>query len=103
MPQMALSSSFIRNFQVVGFFDIGTAWVGKAGPFSRQNSLNTTISVNGPYTIEVTNFKNPFLSSFGGGVRSSILGVFIRADYAVGLEDGEFNKPKFHISVGKDF
>lgn len=103
MPQMALSSSFIRNFQVVGFFDIGTAWIGKAGPFSRQNSLNTTISVNGPYTIEVTNFKNPFLSGFGGGLRSSILGVFIRADYAVGLEDGEFNKPKFHISVGKDF
>jgi hypothetical protein len=103
MPQMALSSSFIRNFQVVGFFDIGTAWIGDAGPFSRQNSLNTTTSINGPFVIEVTNFKNPFLSGLGGGVRSSILGIFIRADYAVGLEDGEFNKPKLHISIGKDF
>lgn len=105
LPQMALSSSFLRNFQLVGFYDIGTAWMGKKGPFSRQNSLNTVITggAGGPFIAEVTNFKNPFLAGFGAGARTNILGIFIRADYAFGREDGDILKPKFHLSVGKDF
>lgn len=104
LPQMALSSSFLRNMQLVGFYDIGTAWMGSKGPFNRQNSLNTTITgQNSPFLIEVTNFKNPFLSGFGAGLRTTILGVFIRADYAYGFEDGSVTSPKFHLSVGRDF
>lgn len=104
LPQMALSSNFLRNMQIVGFYDIGTAWMGSKGPFNRQNSLNTIITgQNSPFLIEVTNFKNPFLSGFGGGIRTSILGVFIRADYAYGFEDGTVTSPKFHLSVGRDF
>ncbi len=104
LPQMALSSNFLRNMQLVGFYDIGTAWMGSKGPFSRQNSLNTVITgQNSPFLIEVTNFKNPFLSGFGGGIRTTILGIFVRADYAYGFEDGTVTSPKFHLSVGKDF
>lgn len=104
LPQMALSSNFLRNMQIVGFYDIGTAWMGSKGPFNRQNSLNTIITgQNSPFLIEVTNFKNPFLSGFGAGVRTSVLGVFIRADYAYGFEDGMITSPKFHLSVGRDF
>lgn len=104
LPQMALSSSFLRNMQIVGFYDIGTAWMGSKGPFNRQNSLNTIITgQNSPFLIEVTNFKNPFLSGFGAGLRTSILGIFIRADYAYGFEDGSVTSPKFHLSVGRDF
>jgi len=104
LPQMALSSNFLRNMQVVGFYDIGTAWMGSKGPFNRQNSLNTIVTgQNSPFLIEVTNFKNPFLSGFGGGLRTTILGIFIRADYAYGFEDGAVTSPKFHLSVGRDF
>jgi len=104
LPQMALSSNFLRNMQLVGFYDIGTAWMGSKGPFSRQNSLNTVITgQNSPFLVEVTNFKNPFLSGFGGGIRTTILGIFVRADYAYGFEDGTVTSPKFHLSVGKDF
>lgn len=104
LPQMALSSNFLRNMQLVGFYDIGTAWMGSKGPFSRQNSLNTVITgQNSPFLVEVTNFKNPFLSGFGGGIRTTILGIFVRADYAYGFEDGTITSPKFHLSVGKDF
>lgn len=103
LPQMAKSSSFIRNLQLVGFYDIGTAWIGSKGPFSRQNSLNTVITGSGAFIAEVTNFKNPFLSGVGVGIRSSILGFFVRADYAYGIEDGDFRPAKFHISIGKDF
>lgn len=103
LPQMALSSNMLRNLKLIGFYDIGTAWMGDKGPFSRQNSVNTTTSSNGPFVIEVTNFKNPFLSSFGAGIRTSILGISLRADYAVGLEDKNVNSGKFHLSFGKDF
>lgn len=103
LPQAALSSRFVRDFQIVGFFDIGTAWLGKSGPFSRQNSLNTTMSDHGPFKIEVTNFKDPFLSGTGLGVRTSIFGIFVKADYGFGIEDKSFNGSQLYLSVGKDF
>lgn len=62
-PRSSMSSTFLRSLQLVGFYDIGTAWNGTKGPFSRQNSLNTIlIGSDGisPFFAEVTNFKNPF-------------------------------------------
>lgn len=105
-PRSSMSSTFLRSLQMVAFYDIGTAWNGNKGPFSRQNSLNTIlIGTDGisPFFAEVTNFKNPFLMGTGFGLRTTILGLFVKADYAVGKEDKEFSKPKFYISIGKDF
>lgn len=104
LPQMALNSNFVRNLSLVGFFDVGTAWIGDKGPFSRQNSVNTVVTGEGsPFVTEVTNFKNPFLYGVGGGIRTSILGIQVRLDYAHGIEDKEIQKAKFHFSIGKDF
>ncbi|WP_229236306.1 hypothetical protein [Emticicia sp. TH156] len=101
----SFSSSFLRNMQFVGFSDIGTAWYGSKGPFNRQNSLNTEQIGGGanPFSAQVTNFKNPFLIGYGAGVRTTILGYFVKADYAWGLEDAEVGKPKFYLSLGYDF
>lgn len=104
-PNNAISSSFVRNLQLVVFNDIGTAWNGNKGPFSRQNSLNTDIIGGGgnPFFAEVTNFKNPFLVGYGAGIRTSLLGFLIKADYGFGLEDKEVSSGKLYISVGRDF
>ncbi len=105
-PKSSLSSTFLRNLQFVLFNDLGTAWNGNKGPLSRQNSLNTiVIGTDGisPFFAEVTNFKNPFLMGFGGGIRTTILGFIIKADYAFGREDQQISKPKLHISLGSDF
>lgn len=101
----SFSSNFLRNMQFVGFSDIGTAWFGNKGPFNRQNSLNTEVIGGGdnPFQATVTNFKNPFLIGYGAGVRTTVLGYFVKADYAWGLEDKEVNKPKFYLSLGYDF
>ena len=104
-PASSLSSSFLRNLQFVGFVDTGTAWNGNKGPFSKQNSLNTVVIGNdgkSPFFAEVTNFKNPFLTGMGLGLRTSILGYFVKADYAVGKEYKTFAKPILHISFGKE-
>ncbi len=105
-PRSSMSSSFLRSLQLVAFYDIGTAWNGNKGPFSRQNSLNTIlIGTDGisPFFAEVTNFKNPFLMGTGLGIRTTVLGLFVKADYAVGKEDKSFGEPKLYISIGKDF
>ena len=101
----SLTSNFIRNLQFVAFTDIGTAWYGNKGPFNRQNSLNTEIigGFQNPFRATVTNFKNPFLMGYGLGFRTTILGYFVKADYAWGLEDKEVNKPKLYLSLGYDF
>lgn len=101
----SLSSNFLRNLQFVGFTDIGTAWYGNKGPFNRENSLNTEIIGGGqnPFRATVTNFKNPFLVGYGLGARTTLLGYFVKVDYAWGLEDKEVNPPKLYLSLGFDF
>ncbi|WP_083842381.1 hypothetical protein [Emticicia oligotrophica] len=101
----SLTSNFLRNLQFVGFTDVGTAWYGNKGPFNRQNSLNTEVIGGGTnsFRATVTNFKNPFLVGYGFGVRTTILGYFVKADYAWGLEDKEVSSPKLYLSLGYDF
>ncbi|MGR3810435.1 hypothetical protein [Jiulongibacter sp. NS-SX5] len=103
-PQNSLTSSVVRNLQLVLFNDIGTAWNGSKGPWSRQNSLNTQIVGDGnPFYAVVTNFKNPFLIGYGAGIRTTILGFYLKADYGFGLENKEVGPGKFYLSLGHDF
>ncbi len=103
--ESSMTSSFMQNLQLVGFGDVGTAWFGNKGPFNRQNSLNTSVVGGGdnPFKAVVTNFKNPFLFGYGMGIRSTILGYYVKADYAWGIEDRTVSKPKFYVSLGYDF
>jgi hypothetical protein len=99
-----ITSNFFKNFQFVGFTDIGAAWTGK-GPFSRQNSLNTVIvgGQNNPFRATVTNFKNPFLAGYGVGARTLLLGYYVKFDVAWGMEDYVINSPKYYLTLGYDF
>lgn len=100
-----ITSNFLRNFQLVAFTDVGTAWRGDQGPFSRQNSLNTEIvGGNGsPFSATVTNFKNPYLIGYGAGVRTLFLGYFTKFDVAWGMEDRTVRPPAFYLTLGADF
>lgn len=100
-----ITSNFLRNFQLVGFTDVGTAWKGDRGPFSRQNSLNTeTVGGGGnAFSATVTNFKNPYLIGYGAGVRTIFLGYYTKFDMAWGLEDRTVQAPIFYLTLGYDF
>ena len=82
-----IQSNFIRNFQVVGFGDIGTAWIGDS-PFAEDNPFNNEVLVNGPITLTYENINDPIVGGFGFGFRSTLLGYFIRADWGWGVENG---------------
>ncbi len=99
-----ITSNFLRNFQIVGFTDIGTAWTGK-GPFSQENSLNTEIIGGGsdPFRATVTNFRNPYLMGYGVGARTMLFGFYVKFDYAWGVDNGERKDPIPYITLGYDF
>ena len=99
-----ITSNFLRNFQIIGFTDIGTAWTGK-GPFSQENSLNTEIIGSGsdPFRATVTNFRNPYLMGYGVGARTMLFGFYVKFDYAWGVDNGITNKAIPYITLGYDF
>lgn len=99
-----ITSNFFKNLQLVAFTDIGAALTGK-GPFSRQNSLNTVIKggEGDPFEATVTNFKNPFLSGHGAGIRTLLLGYYVKFDVAWAIEDFVGSGPKYYLTFGYDF
>ena len=98
----SLTSSFLRNLQLVGFGDIGTAWTGK-GPFSKENNLNTKVIVNDPFYAIVTDYRNPFLIGYGLGVRTTLFGFYAKFDYAWGIDNRTNQKAKPYVTLGYDF
>jgi outer membrane protein assembly factor BamA len=95
-------SSFVNNFQVVGFFDIGTAWQG-LNPFDEKSPLNTWTSSNNNVIIKVNYFRDPVIFGYGTGIRTLLFGYFLRLDYAWGVETRNKLDPKLYFSVGLDF
>jgi hypothetical protein len=98
-----IKSDFVRNFQIVAFGDVGTAWTGSS-PYDSTNALNYKIIQSGPF-LKVTLFSqhDPLVGGFGFGLRSRILGYFLRADWAWGVQDGEVLPHKFYLSLSLDF
>ena len=98
-----IASNFFRNLEFIGFYDIGSSWTGNS-PFSEENSLNTeVVDEGGPFRVEIKNFKNPWLMSYGGGVRTVLLGYYLKLDVAYPIEDNIVGKPRFFLTLGYDF
>ncbi|PCI96385.1 MAG: hypothetical protein COB15_10480 [Flavobacteriales bacterium] len=105
-----IRSKFIKNFQVIAFGDIGSAWNGW-DPWGKENSIDEdtynegTIDSEGKYSIIVTVSKriDPIVAGYGFGVRTTLLGYFLRLDWAWGVEDGYTKeKPIFYLSLSLD-
>lgn len=98
-----INMEILKNFQIIAFGDIGTAWTGW-NPYDWNNSLYTSHYTDGNLSISVTEPKKPIVGGLGIGLRTKIFGYFIRGDMAWGVEDGSINKkPKYYISFNLDF
>ncbi len=96
-----INNAFIRNFQLVQFIDLGTAWNGKFNGIQRPtqvipgaNGFNVKIDAGG---------LGPFAGGYGFGARSTLLGYFVKFDVAwpmLGLFKG---KPIGYFALGLDF
>jgi hypothetical protein len=99
-----IASNFLRNLQLIGFYDIGSAWTGDS-PFSQTNSINSRIikPANSPFQAEVRDFNNPWLAGYGAGIRTVILGYYAKLDVAWPVENYAVSKPRFYLTLGYDF
>lgn len=95
-------SNFVQNFQLVGFFDAGTAWQG-LNPFNEDSPLNTWTDANSNVSITVNYFRDPIVYGYGAGIRTLLFGYFVRLDYAWGVETRQVQDPKLYFSIGMDF
>ena len=95
-------ATVFRDFHLVGFADAGVAWYGPS-PYSDQNPLNT-VTISGPITtIEAQYYRDPLVVGYGLGVRTTVLGYFVRLDYAWGIETRARQDARIHVSFGYDF
>ncbi len=102
--QRPISSSFWYNFQLITFFDIGTAFSGSS-PYSDLNAYNSIDHKDSDYPVSIVidNQRSPLIYGYGFGVRTKLLGYFVRADYAWGI-DGDVVLPSvFYLSLSLDF
>jgi hypothetical protein len=97
-----LRSNFLNSLQVVGFGDIGTAWSGKS-PWSDENAYDNEVIRNGPIVVTLDSNREPIVAGFGGGLRAQVLGYFIRADFAWGIENRYVLPKIFYLSFSLDF
>lgn len=99
-----ISSAFLRNFQLISFYDVGTAWTGKA-PFSRETSAFTKkyIVEGSAFSAELANFQNPWLASYGFGLRTVLLGYYLKVDVAKPIRDFEIGDTRIYLTLGLDF
>jgi hypothetical protein len=99
-----IKSDFLNNFQFITFLDVGTAWTG-ATPYTTVNSINTTVvgAPGNPITVIISTQQYPFIEGFGEGIRTRILGYFVRLDEAWGINNGTIGTPITYFSFSLDF
>ncbi|HRG58140.1 MAG TPA: hypothetical protein PK323_04235 [Bacteroidia bacterium] len=97
-----IKNEFINTFQLIAFGDIGTAWTGKS-PYAKNNSFNIQTITQNPITVTIQREQEPLVGGYGWGMRSKILGYFVRADWAWGIDDGEVKPRIFYLSLALDF
>lgn len=97
-----IRSDFARNFQIIAFADIGTAWTG-TDPYGRNNALNTEVIPGNPITVVLRKQIEPIVAGYGFGIRTRIFGYYLKGDWAWGYEDGEVNDVIFYLTLGLDF
>jgi Tol biopolymer transport system component len=97
-----ISSNFFKNLQLIAFYDIGTSWSGKP-PFSEGTSVSLERYKSGPFQIDVKNYLNPWLYSYGVGMRSVMLGYYMKVDVAWPVENYEVGNASWMVTLGFDF
>ncbi len=97
-----VASNFFRNLQLTAFYDIGSSWSGTQ-PFTSGNSVNYELQNQSPFEIEIKNYLNPWLYSYGLGMRSVILGYYMKFDFAWPVENFKTQDPRLMVTLGYDF
>lgn len=101
-----ITSNFFRNLQFTGFYDFGSSWTGPI-PFDNENNGRVRIvpekGEGSPFQVEIKEYLNPWLYSYGAGFRSMIFGYYLKLDVAWPVENYTVKNPRFYVTFGFDF
>jgi len=100
-----INSAVLRNFQLIGFTDAGTAWSGKGfNIYSDENLFETVNLSSNDISAEVKRYRGSILYSYGLGVRSTVSSYYLKIDVAWPKKMFPTDqKPALHLSFGYDF
>jgi len=94
------NNPFLRDLMLTQFVDVGTAWNGAYKGLKRPETTYSSATVS--ITAKAPGL-GPFLVGYGFGLRSTIVGQYVKFDAGWPL-DGLFKgKPVMYISTGLDF
>lgn len=106
----SITSNFLRNFQMIAFYDLGSSWTGSS-PFNEDNDVGIKVIKPGsgdsdsksPFEAVIRTTRSPWLASYGFGLRTVMLGYYMRFDFAKPIEDYTIGPMKFYLTLGYDF
>ena len=100
-----INNAFVRNFQLVQFIDLGSAWDGSPKSLKRPQVLYTEGDpANGQVNVRIkAGGVGPFVGGYGFGARSTLLGYFMRLDTAWDMSGVFKGKPIWYFALGVDF
>lgn len=98
-----INNAFARNFQLIQFIDLGTAWNGAYDQINRPSGTYADPTVPGIAVQIKPGGIGPFLGGYGFGARSTLLGYFLKVDAGWPMTGFFNNKPIWYISMGFDF
>ncbi len=95
-----INNAFLRNFQVIQFIDLGSAWNGAYDKIERPY----VVYPGTPVSVKIkAGGVGPFVGSYGFGVRSTLFGYFLRLDSGWEMIGAFRGKPILHFAMGVDF
>ncbi len=102
-----VTSNFFRNLQLTGFYDIGSSWTGPI-PLDNQSvgrvrNVPERFTSGNPFQVEIREYLNPWLYSYGFGFRSVIFGYYLKFDLAWPVENFVVKGPRPFVAIGFDF
>jgi hypothetical protein len=56
-----------------------------------------------PILVIVKEPRNPLVGGLGAGLRTTLMGYFVRFDVAWGIEEMKVSKPRYVLSFSLDF
>ncbi|RAJ75552.1 hypothetical protein CLV59_109166 [Chitinophaga dinghuensis] len=96
-----INSAFLRNFQLLSFMDIGTAWNGKL--VFKDSNYGNYVDNSGVVTRVKEGFLGPFIAGYGFGARTTIAGYFLRTDAGWPMTGFFKGGPIWYFGMGVDF
>jgi hypothetical protein len=95
-----INNAFLRNFQLVQFFDLGNAWTGSILKIERPS----VVYGSNPVTVRIkAGGLGPLAGGYGFGARSTLLGYFLRVDAAWQMNGLFRGRPMWYFAMGLDF